>query len=145
MNLPKFKAKRAYNGEWVYGYIIETEIWLNNGRTPAIDTARRFDDDGLSIDVFEIIPETLCQFTGIIDKDGVEIYSNDIRHDGEHQFRIYEIPGGFAVKAKYWWNNIADLAYDDILIMEPIAEPQLAVWIKESTTAAGNYHDINHK
>lgn len=139
MNIPKFKAKSTDNGDWVYGYIIE--LWRNPKPAFCIDTAKRFDAD----DIYQIIPETICQFTGLIDKDGVEIYSDDIRTDGIHKLRIYHVRGGFAIKTHYWMEDISNLHGTDELIMQPISDPQTLAWIIQGTTEAGNYHDLKMK
>ena len=39
--------------------------------------------------------------------------------------------------------NLPKLVMTDELIVDSIANPQLAGWLKESTTAAGNYHDLS--
>lgn len=63
-----FRAKRKDNGEWVEGLPCE------RGRDGQI-TNIRADEDWL---FYDIIPETVGQYTGLKDKNGNEIYDGDI-------------------------------------------------------------------
>ena len=79
----KFRGKRIDNGEWAYGNLLELAHEekpicyiipsITNGSWSRKSLMLKFISP-----CFEVIPETVGQFTGHINKDGKEIYDSDI-------------------------------------------------------------------
>ena len=69
----KFRGKRIDNGEWVYGYLAEKYFYADKKYVILTEYA-----DARNFIEYEVIPETICQFTGIFDYTDYEVYEDDI-------------------------------------------------------------------
>lgn len=63
-----FRGKNSITNEWVYGSFI-------NKKHPLIAVAYR---NGLNYEHISVTIETVCQFTGKIDKNNTKIYEGDV-------------------------------------------------------------------
>lgn len=79
-----FKAKRIDNEKWVEGYVVRKHGLYFIYSIVNSESCRQNN--------YEIIPETLCQFTGKTDKNGKRIWESDVVwlvYDGkEHIYQI---------------------------------------------------------
>lgn len=114
-----FKAKRIDNGEWVEGSLVVRgeQYFIFTGETKMFGYMMNW--------VWhEVDPSTICQYTGLTDKNGNKIWENDIvRLYGQDTMNKYDWkavvefgnPNGV-----YWWgfqlNPIGEFEYNtDIL------------------------------
>lgn len=74
-----YRGKRVDNGEWVQGWL---KPYQNGGYDDIKEYPRLCIQNGsLSKDIYEVIPETVGQWTGLFDRNEVKLFIGDIIKD----------------------------------------------------------------
>lgn len=110
-----FRGKRKDNGEWVEGWFLGAE-----------HIASIIDDNH---DIFPVDPETVCEYTGLTDKNGIKIFEEDIlKHEFDEGFYdllevIYDVE-----VAKYQYRDVKIKTFKFDMVID-------------TETVIGNIHD----
>lgn len=77
-----FRGKRIDNGEWVIGNCIDDgvtgQVFIHAVGNSVNESDKVGEEGCLQFVAFEVAPSTICQCTGLKDKNGRVIWENDI-------------------------------------------------------------------
>ena len=111
-----FRGKRVDNGEWVYGCLLKVTL---NGKTAHLIFGDNFGFDGNDVKALShdlVDPSTVCQYTGLTDKNGKRIFGGDVVEFCDIKGVINYNTGCYCVKTnKPDWKSRNNPAIDIVL------------------------------
>ena len=119
-----FKAKRKDNGEWVEGQY----AYITNPLTEDGKPIKHLICNGTNIFNDLIDPDTLCQYTGLTDKNGRKIWENDI-------VKCLKRTEGYELYQVVWRNEFADFGVEPI---KPKYGAKYPIGLSDGVTLCGH-------
>lgn len=114
-----FRGKRKDNGEWVEGFYYERkdsngviiESVIIEDAYLQITQGQRYLRSNLYQECYPVIPETVGQFTGLLDKNGEKIFEHDIICYEEENGKIVYDEGMFSAEFETYTADFGNI-YD---------------------------------
>lgn len=91
-----FRGKRLDNGEWILGDLVRGSARVNPGKVyicPGLVAGQKGSYGDLMLGGFiEVDPETVGEFTGVKDANGIKIFEGDLLGPGAEELYPWKIP-----------------------------------------------------
>ena len=136
----EFRAKKISDGEWVYGYYFKTPLTDESTDSDPKDGwyflsgRERYCIANKNGCVYEVDPETVCQYTGLKDKHGIKVYDGDVLiKDGHWDMYVDFIKGLFylvscdVVQRINWMPSPISLVEDREVFSNIYENPELLI------------------
>ena len=128
-----FKGKRKDNGEWVEGILYkQTEYYGDPSKKYFIITSTESLDYEQALEYYEVVPESVGQYTGVDDVTGKKIFTGDMIH---YEIRQSSESGQLYIDNKYNHPKVGPVIFEDQCFMP------LAFCVHETIRVIGNVFD----
>ena len=152
MRIIKFKAKNRIC-EWVKGDLLQYldgTVYIGDNKGPWTDDGFH-NSDYTRVEIVD--PDTVCQFTGLLDKNGKEIYEGDVLRSDTYPFsciednfidNYYEVIGWSDETASFCMVTAKNPKSSVIGISDGLAD-SISQYMLKDFEVIGNVHDEEWK